>query len=82
MKPRLTLDVGAGDDLEATCLEAQTIADRLDRSVSFHFNSVRCVAVPGGTAQGLADIQQEAQRSQIVVYSNSAKVEIEEVDDR
>lgn len=77
MKPGITLDVQPGDNIEAVCVEAQTIADNLGRSVGFHFNSVRCVAIPGGSAEKLAENQQEASRSELVVYSNSAAVEIE-----
>lgn len=77
MTPGLTLETFGGDNVAVVCAEAQGIADKLDRAVGFTFNSVRCVAMPGGTAQRLVEMQQEAQSSALVVYSNSAKVEIE-----
>ncbi len=77
MKPGLILETFGGDRVEDVCAEAQRIADKLDRSVGFTFNDVRCVALPGGKADKLTEMQQEAQRSHLVVYSNAAVIEIE-----
>jgi hypothetical protein len=82
MTPGLTLYVGGGHRLDEVCRDAQNIADTLKRSVGFTFNSVRCVAMPGGDAAKLAEMQQEASRSEFVVYSNSAAVEFETKDRR
>ena len=76
MKPGLTLDTFGGDDIETVCVEAQRIADLLNRGVGFQFNSVRCVAIPGGDAAKLAERQQRAQRSTLVVHSDSVGSDI------
>lgn len=75
--PGLSLEAWPGDNIDRVAASAQDIADKLDRSVGFTFNSVRCVAMPGGNAEKLAEMQQEAQNGELVVYSNSAKVEFE-----
>lgn len=80
MTPGLTMKTFGGDSIDKTSAEAQRIADLLDRAVGFEFNSVRCVAVPGGNADKLADRQQRAQRSVLVVHSDNIGpgIEIEE----
>jgi hypothetical protein len=70
MTPGLTMNTFGGDDIEQVCAEAQRIADSVGRAVGFKFNSVRCVAVPGGSAAKLAERQQLAQRSEMVVHSD------------
>lgn len=80
MKPGLTLDTFGGDDIATVCAEAQLIADTLNRGCGFQFNGVQCVAVPGGTAAKLAEAQQEAQRSRMIVHSDTIKIEIERHD--
>jgi hypothetical protein len=77
MMPGLTMVNFECKGIEEVAREAQRIADLTDRSVGFEFNSVRCVAWPGGSAEKLAELQQEAQRHQLVVYSNSGSIEIE-----
>ena len=76
MRPGLTMETFGGDDIEAVCAKAQDIANTLDRAVGFTFNSVRCVAVPKGDAAKLAERQQRAQRSQLVVHSDSVGPDI------
>lgn len=79
MKPGLTLETFGGENIETIAAEAQRIADILDRAVGFTFNGVRCVAQPGGTAKRLMEMQQDAQQSQFVVYSNESVVSFERI---
>jgi hypothetical protein len=82
VRPGLTLENFACESIADVAAEAQRIADTLDRSVGFTFNQVRCVALPGGKAETLAKMQQEAQRSQFVVCSDALRVDFEVEDDR
>lgn len=77
MIPGLTMTVYGGESIERAAKEAQRIADATDRAVGFTFNSVRCVAQPKGDAKRLIEMQQEAQRSQLVVYSDESKISVE-----
>ena len=45
---KLKLEVEPGETIQDACGEAQAIADKTAMDVEFEFNSVDCVAVPGG----------------------------------
>ena len=45
---RLMLEVEPGETIQDACREAQKVADVTQWPVEFEFNSVDCVAVPGG----------------------------------
>jgi hypothetical protein len=45
---KLKLEVEPGETIQDACREAQEIADKTSWNVEFKFNSVDCVAVPGG----------------------------------
>lgn len=82
MIPGLTMEVHAGASIDEAAREAQRIADATDRTVLFEFNGVRCIAWPQGRAEKLVELQQEAQRTRLTVYSNGSTVEMERRDDR
>lgn len=52
---RLRLEAEPGDDVDACATRAQIIADHLCIEVAFTFNTVECVANPGGWAPRLSD---------------------------
>jgi len=60
---KLTLEVDPGCKVAEACTVAQRIANVAVTPVEFQFNSVLCVAVPGGDAELLAERQQEASRA-------------------
>lgn len=45
---KLKLEVEPGETVQDACREAQMIADATQWPVEFQFNSVDCVAMPGG----------------------------------
>jgi hypothetical protein len=45
---KVKIEVEPGEDIQDACREAQKIADAIEQPVEFEFNSVDCVAVPGG----------------------------------
>lgn len=52
---RLRVEFNPGDDIRNASEDAQCLADRLGVTVDFKFNTVTCIASPGGTATMLAD---------------------------
>lgn len=66
------MEIEPGETLAAACVNAQEVADKCEWPVEFQFNSVRCVAIPGGDAQELADRQNLASRTVIQVRSNGS----------
>ena len=66
---KLTLETRAGTNIDDACRKAQSVADQTGFNVEFMFNSVLCVAQPGGNAEELAERQQEAQAAVPTVYS-------------
>jgi len=81
VKAPVTLNVPPGTPIGIAAADAQDFADKADAAVDFQFNSVRCVAIPGGNAGELVERQQRASRCQFVVYSNISNIEVEERDD-
>lgn len=77
MKPGLSLWIEPGQKIDEAARQAQLLADQTQRAVGFLFNSVRCVAWPGGDAERLSQAYHDALASELVVYSNSLAVEIE-----
>lgn len=61
MSAFMTIDCTAGSNIEHVSRDAQRIADMLGIGVDFRFNNVHCVAVPGGSAEHLAEEQQRQQ---------------------
>jgi hypothetical protein len=61
MSSFVTIDCTAGSSIDRVSADAQRIADLLGISVDFRFNDVHCVAVPGGSADHLAEEQQRQQ---------------------
>lgn len=45
---KLKLEVEPGETIQDACIFAQEVADKCDHPVEFAFNSVDCVAEPGG----------------------------------
>lgn len=60
---KLKLEVEPGETIEDACTHAQAVADASDQPVEFQFNSVLCVAVPGGDADRLHERQYAASRA-------------------
>lgn len=50
----VSVEVGAGNNIETACHEAIALANRLDINVYFMFNGVKCIACPGGSPSVLA----------------------------
>lgn len=57
---KLKLEVEFCETIGDACDYAQAVADKVDDPVEFQFNSVLCVAVPGGCAVTLKNRQFEA----------------------
>lgn len=57
----ITIEISAGTSIERACEDAHRVANRLGINCEFDFNSVRCFAVPQGSAELLAARQQEEQ---------------------
>jgi len=57
----LKLDAYAGSSIEACCSSACQISDQLGLTVVFDFNGVKCIAVPNGDPEKLAEHQQSEQ---------------------
>jgi hypothetical protein len=57
---KLQLIVEPCEDLNDACRNAQRFADACEWDVEFQFNSVLCIAKPGGDPELLADRQREA----------------------
>lgn len=51
----IDIDIRPGASIDSACIEAQRLADLLQIAVGFKFNSVECVAVPGGDADVLSE---------------------------
>lgn len=61
--PNLKIECVAGEAIADCCRAAQYIADQLRITVEFQFNSVKCLASPGGDGDLLAErYTSEAQR--------------------
>lgn len=61
MSATLSIEISAGSSIERAAEDAQRIADILRVNVEFSFNEVRCLAVPGGMPDVLAERQQQEQ---------------------
>lgn len=77
MTPGLTMHVPPCTDIAKAAADAQGLVDTTNRCVGFTFNSVRCVAWPGGSAERLVEAYNEAANSELIVYSDSIAVKVE-----
>lgn len=66
---KLIMIVEPGEDLSDACRNAQEFANDCHWDVEFDFNSVHCIAKPGGDPELLAHRQQEASRRTPTVHS-------------
>jgi len=69
---KLRLEVEPCETLQDACQEAQNIADLTLMDCEFEFNSVDCVAVPGGCPITLHNAQQKASQSRFRVTSGDS----------
>jgi hypothetical protein len=51
----LRLEAQPGSDIEAAAGEACVLAAKLDIVVTFDFNGVHCMAIPGGSSSALVE---------------------------
>ena len=72
MSDKLILEIRPGRNIQEACAMAQKIADTTSMTVVFDFNGVECVALKGGQASVLAELQQEAQSHKPSVSSHGA----------
>lgn len=61
MTASITIEIAPGASIESACVDAQRVADLLGIDCQFQFNGVRCLAVPHGLSQVLAEAQQAEQ---------------------
>lgn len=66
---KLVLEIEPGETIEDACREAQKFSNVTHMPVTFTFNSVDCVAVPGGDPELLAQRQHHASQSRLRVTS-------------
>jgi hypothetical protein len=71
---KLQIKVEPGETIEEACFFAQEVADKSTWPVEFEFNSVLCVAQPGGDADALYERQQQAQHTKPTVYSDGRPI--------
>jgi len=69
---KLRLEVEPCETLQDACQAAQEISDQTLMDVEFEFNSVDCVAVPGGCPITLHNAQQRASQSRFRVTSGDS----------
>jgi hypothetical protein len=71
---KLTIEIEPGETIEDACNYAQDIADKCQWPVEFEFNSVLCIAQPGGDPAALYERQQQAQHTKPTVYSDGRPI--------
>lgn len=69
---RVKLEIQPGTTIHQAAVDAQSVADGIQRAVFFDFNSVECRAIPGGNAELLADRCLRASRAHLLVDSSQS----------
>lgn len=80
---KLQLEIEPCETLNDACEFAQALADRNEHPVESMFNSVLCIAQPGGCKMKLAGRYREASSSYLTVYSGSSdEIEVRQREER